>query len=632
MAESFVVNAGHNLDAVIAQNKAAFDAHPEYYALVRQADGSMKRQGPQLELSNPIVRKMVVDYAVNYFSNNPTADMVSLDPADTTTHSESPESLAMGSVSERVFGMANEAARALQGIYPGKMVGLYSYNAHWDPPSFKLEPNVYVLLCGLGQGQYTGPERDRVWSLRSRNLGFYEYFSVWLWAYDRLPGTWVNHLKGIQAHLRDIVARGGTAVSAESTSTWGSNGRGYYLAARLMWNPDLDVDVVAQDFYVQAFGPGAAAMERFYDRFAPDTKLFLSKHLLGLAFRDVDEASRKAGNHPDIQARLDHIKQYLRYIHLDWMRNREPATEEQKAALFKAIMTHLYRTRLAALTSWEMIRQQWGGGLYPGHDKADWMVETFYTHEETEREFQEGLAYFQPRNIGAAVTFSEDLVPVIWPDRVAVTNEQSYQGGARTILYSLKGEPLEFTTSAGTAWGGINRFVVTDAKGVEIAKGQLPNGTSIVHKITVPAPGLYNLDYNDNGSYWALVIEPGRVATLPMGQVQDFRNSKIMSDMYFYVPKGSKTIDYYYTRTFFHPGGPHQVLDPTGKVVRDVDINGDWISIPVPTGMDGKLWRLHNPVLGLFWFNNIPNYLAASPDALMVPREVAVRDKLPLRQ
>jgi hypothetical protein len=116
-----------------------------------------------------------------------------------------------------------------------------------------------------------------------------------------------------------------------------------------------------------------------------------------------------------------------------------------------------------------------------------------------------------------------------------------------------------------------------------------------------------------------------------MGQTQDFRTNQIMQEMFFYVPRGTKNLEYYYTRTNFHPGGPHQVVDPTGKVVRDVDINGDWIAIPVPKGMDGKVWSFKTPVLGVFWFNNFPNYLAASPEALLVPREVAEKDGLKVR-
>lgn len=646
-AESFVSNAGHNLFTVAEINKAEFDKHPEYYALRKQADGTFKRDpgGYQLELSNPAVRQMVVDYAVDYFKKNPNADMVSLDPADTTAHSESPESLAMGSVSDRVFGMANEAAKALQKAYPGqnKMVGVLSYNAHWDPPSFALEPNVHVQLSGLGQGKYTSAERDEIWPQRSKNLGFYEYFSVWLWSYDKLPGSWTNGIHGAQKAMQSRVARHATAISAESTSSWGSNGRGYYIANRLMWNPGTDVDALANDFYQKAFGAGAPAMKRYYQRLDPDNGIFMSGHLLGLAFRDVNEASEATKDQPAIQARLDQLKFYLRFVQLEWMQSREGVPDAQKAAHSTAIMTSLYRSRAYALTSWEMIRQQWGGNKYPSGkgDKGDgsiaWEDNRPLTHDDIEADFQDGVKHFASkiRNVGAQLKFSSDLVPVTWPNAPAdanVESHQSYQGGVRYLLYSLHGEPLEFTTAAGDAWGGINRFTVTDSKGTEIAKGQPKNKETLVHKIAVPGAGLYQLDYNDGGSYWEMTVAPGKVVTIPLGQTNDYRNSKVMPEMFFYVPKGTRNLEYYYTKTAFHPGGPHKIVDPTGKVVKEVDVNGDYVTVPVPAGMDGKLWSFREPVLGLFWFNNVPNYFAASPAALLVPREVAVKDGLSIRR
>ena len=630
MAESFSVNAGHNLDAIIHLNKKEFDVHPEYLALVKG-----KRQGWQLELADPAVRKMVVDYTLDYFKKHPNADMVSLEPADTLDHSESSESLKLGSVSDRVFGMVNEAARALAKEYPDKMIGLYSYNAHWDPPTFEIELNVHVLLANLGQGQLTPDEREKIWPQRCHNLGFYEYYSVWAFSADRLPGSFTNNLKGNQERIKKIASWGGKSINAESTSSWGSNGRGYYIANKLMWNPDADVQALANDFYEKAFGAGASGMKRYYERLDPGTRPFFSKHLLGLAFRDVNEASEATKENPVIQARLDQIKQYLRYVHLDWIRNREKVSEDEKKKLMTQIMTIFYRTRATAFTSWEMIRQNWGGNKYPGKDHEPWMVDTPYTHEETEKDFQEGLNFFQPRNIGTAITYSEELVPVEWESRpeteAKIESNQEYQGSQVYALWSYKGEPLEFTTTAGKLWNGINRFVVRDGKGNEITKGQLPNSATTEHSIKVPGSGLYYLDYNDNGSTWSVKIGAGRAATIPLGSRRDYRNWKVMQDMYFYVPKGIQQIEYYYSRTAYHPGGPHQVLGPDGKVIQDVSINGDWISIPVPQGMDGKLWRFHNPVLGLFWFNNLPNYFAASPQMLLIPREVAEKDGLKIR-
>ena len=74
-----------------------YKAHPEYFALVKQADGTMKRQGNQLELGNPALRKLVIDWAVDFFKKNPTADMVSVDPADGGGVSDSGRVLPYGS-------------------------------------------------------------------------------------------------------------------------------------------------------------------------------------------------------------------------------------------------------------------------------------------------------------------------------------------------------------------------------------------------------------------------------------------------------------------------------------------------------------------------------------------------------
>lgn len=85
--------------------------------------------------------------------------------------------------------LANEVARAVAQQRPGKFVGLYAYNEHNEPPSFDLEPNVYVqLTAGFIRGRYSFDELVELWPQRCKSLGFYEYFSVWLWDFDRLPG------------------------------------------------------------------------------------------------------------------------------------------------------------------------------------------------------------------------------------------------------------------------------------------------------------------------------------------------------------------------------------------------------------------------------------------------------------
>jgi len=634
-AQSFVVNAGHNLFVVPGTFPEEFKAHPEYYA--QTADG--KPILDDLELTNPAVRKLVVEYARRFFKENPNADMVSIDPTDRPNHSESPEAKKT-SYSDQLFGTANEVAQMLQKEFPGKMVGLYSYSGHWDPPTFKLEPNVHVLMAGLGQGKYTPAERDRIWPTMSKNRGVYEYYGVFLWHFDKISSpSGTNNVRGMQQGLQSYSATGINSISGESTSVWGRDGRGYMTTNALMWNPHLDLDAYLNDFYTKAFGPAAPAMKRYYERLV--SAPFYSKQLIGQAFRDVDEATRLAKDRPDVQQRLNFIKHYLHYGYMEWAQNRDG-----KQGLGEEISSLYGRTRDRAVFTFEMARQTWWGG-------KDWNNEANnkpYTQAEIEKGFQEGLTYFPVRtDIGDPIKYTNDLVPITWTAAQKGTYKivtpkdekgvdmglfQSYQGGARYALYSLKGEPLKFSTWAGDAWGGINRLSITDSKGVEVfKKDKIPNKADSTHNIAVPGPGLYWLDYSDNGSYWSMKTPDGMIASIPLGQTQDYRNMwHIPAQMFFYVPKGIKNIEYYYTRTNFHPGGPHKVVDPSGKVVKDVDVNGDWVSVPVPNGMDGKIWSFQNPVLGVFNFNNIPNLYAPTPDGLLVPRETAEKDGLAIRK
>jgi len=289
-AESIQINGGHALFSVISLFPEEFKSHPEYYA--RNADGTPNTG--DLELTNPAVRKLILEYCRRAFKDNPKADMVSIDPTDSHTHSQSPEALKTP-YSDQIFGVANEVARMLQKDFPGKQVGLYSYNAHWDPPSFKLEPNVHVqMTCMSITPKYTGEQRAQLWPQRSSNLGVYEYYSVFLWSGDSLPGSYTNDVRGSRKHIKeDLINKGVISMSAESTSSWGSNGRGYYFANMFFWNPDVDVDAQLADFYEKDFGPAGPAMKRYYDLLDPAKEPLMGGHVFGLAFKYRTYARRR---------------------------------------------------------------------------------------------------------------------------------------------------------------------------------------------------------------------------------------------------------------------------------------------------------------------------------------------------
>jgi hypothetical protein len=151
MASSITVRAGHAWQGIILANKKVFAEHPEYLALVKG-----ERKGEQLCVSNPAVRNLAVEYALAQFAKKPDAEMTSMECSDGEGQCECEHCKKLGSVSDRVFGLANDVAKEVRQKYPGKMVGLLAYGEHSEPPSFALEPNVYVqLTAGFIRGPYS---------------------------------------------------------------------------------------------------------------------------------------------------------------------------------------------------------------------------------------------------------------------------------------------------------------------------------------------------------------------------------------------------------------------------------------------------------------------------------------------
>ncbi|MDQ3621698.1 MAG: DUF4838 domain-containing protein [Verrucomicrobiota bacterium] len=629
MASSFRVYAGHAWQSIIHANKKSFEEHPEYLALVKG-----QRGGEQLCVSNPEVRRLAAEWALAFFKKKPDREMVSMECSDGEGHCECDECAKLGSISDRVFALANDVARVVAKQIPGKLVGCLAYAQHSEPPSFELEPNLYVqLTAGFIRGRYTHDQLLELWPKKCRNLGFYEYFSVWLWDFDRLPGGNGANLTRTKTMLDRYLEAGATSFDAESGNNWGVHGRGYYIANQLLWNPGADMNALLADFYEKAFGPGAAAMKRYYERVAPDGGPLLSRGLVGEAFRDVEEAARLAQDRPDVQARLDQLKHYLRYVHLRWQLDHDKDKARQKE-LSVAALTLVYRTRYEYMNHWAAMRSTWASQLAKEFnepawlltDKSPkpWLVEAPVTKEETEQWFREGLEYFQPTPV-TELKFSNELAPVAFTGNKPVTSLQSYQRPVTYALHSRAGESLEaeFTTRVIAHYHdrADARWWLRDDAGNVIGEGALPQDGQ-PHKLTmkVPRAGTYFFEGDDSGAGWKLKVEPGRAATLLNQRGRRFIHLGQMQEMFFYIPKGTRALQY------FWDGGPHKLLGPDKKPIAEVKVDDEVVTVPVPEGKDGHVWSLSPRAHAQLWFFNAPNVIAASPEALMLPRELAKRD------
>ena len=96
----------------------------------------------------------------------------------------------MGSVSDRVLTLANEAAEAINDLGLGeKYVGIYAYSRHSPPPNIKAHPNVVVSVAtAFIRGGYSVEELVEGWAAQGAVLGIRDYHDVHTWSRD-LPLT-----------------------------------------------------------------------------------------------------------------------------------------------------------------------------------------------------------------------------------------------------------------------------------------------------------------------------------------------------------------------------------------------------------------------------------------------------------
>ncbi|HIE50296.1 MAG TPA: DUF4838 domain-containing protein [Armatimonadetes bacterium] len=305
----FQIHCGHSYEWHLPRK--LFEQHPEWFALVEG-----KRQPRQLCTTNPEVQQRVSEHTLEVFRREPQRNMVSVEPNDGRGYCECENCRAVGSISNRVFLLANVAAKAVRREFPDKWVGLYAYAYHSDPPGFKLEPGVYVqVTTGFRYTKLTFEEQVSAFRRRGAQVGVYDYFSVYPWDWDMPGAAKAGRAYQLAEAIRHYHDLGLTTYDAESSCNWGPNGLGYWVGAKLMWNPNQDPKALVRDFCQRAFGQAAEPMQRLYERWARGERF--SPRGLKLALLDLQEAYRREED-PRVRARLDRVAMYLHWLRL-WL-------------------------------------------------------------------------------------------------------------------------------------------------------------------------------------------------------------------------------------------------------------------------------------------------------------------------
>jgi hypothetical protein len=625
------INSGHAYQGIAARNKAEFEKHPEYRGLING-----ERKSHQFCISNEDLRKLVVKDALAQLAEKPDRPSISLEPADGGGWCECKECKKMGSVSDRVVTLANQVAEAVDARHPGKYVGIYAYSSHSPPPTIKVHPRVVVQVAtAFIQGGFSVDQLMTGWQKQHATIGVREYYGVNVWDRD-LPGrARAANIDYLTKTIPQFHAQGARFMSAESSDNWGCSGFGYYLATRMLWDVKeaKNADTLRTDFLDKAFGSAHKPMADYYRLIDAKSKPLLTDDLLGRMYGKL-EAARGMTDDAKVRARIDDLVLYTRYVEL-WS-DYSAAQGEERQKRFETMIKHALRMRKSMMIHTHGLVRD-----LPNRDKAvtlpkeakgtkagknPWISDEPFGAAEIAAILKAGIATrklfdFEP------VAFSDDLVPAsrLKLPNVKTGSAGNYSRGVRNFFTYIDKAPAEIKLHA---VGGLvyqnkgdavfSLYPAEEAEGKSVAEGKVvPDSAEREVILKTTYKGLHRIEVSDHSAGTRTSWPDGMPMTL-VSRPDTPVNFAGRWTMYFYVPKGTKTIGGY-------ASGAGDLLDSTGKKVHTFDKQAAYFSVPVPAGQDGKLWKFSNSI-GQRLLMTVPPCLARNERELLLPREVIDRD------
>jgi len=253
--------------------------HPEIYPILNgkryiPRDDRDHRWNPNL--SNPMTIDIAVAKIEKYFEENPQAVSFSLGMNDSARWDESEISksrrngkknfLNIEDVSDEYFTWANEVVTRVLKKYPDKWFGTLAYMNLIEPPTkVNIHPRIVPFITYDRMRwedpklRVQGEQMTKRWTNICAVVGWYDY------AYGSnylIPRVFSHRLQKNFAWGEKNQVK---YSFAELYPNWGEGPKAW-LYAKLLWNPNQDVDALLDDWYERFAGHKAApSLKAFYD-------------------------------------------------------------------------------------------------------------------------------------------------------------------------------------------------------------------------------------------------------------------------------------------------------------------------------------------------------------------------------
>ena len=185
------------------------------------------------------------------------------------------------SLTDRMVWFWNHLAERIAQEFPSACLGVYAYSAYKAPPiREKLHSNLAVGFVGVSYASDAARAEGRAdweaWSKMARKI----YWRPNLLLFARREGTPAVYVHKLAEDLRFFAERSLLGVDFDSCMhNWATEGLNYYVLARLLWNPQADVDAIVDDYCRAGFGAAAADARRYFDRIEHITNRIAAEQL-----------------------------------------------------------------------------------------------------------------------------------------------------------------------------------------------------------------------------------------------------------------------------------------------------------------------------------------------------------------
>lgn len=355
----------HSFNALVPPDKY-FNNHPEYFS---EINGIRIKDYTQLCLTNPDVLEIAKETVRQWIKENPDAAIISVSQNDWHNFCTCEKCSAIDNYEDSHAGtlihFVNKIAESIENEFPHVAIDTLAYQYTRKPPLYvRPRKNVIVRLCSI-ECCFSHPlsecdisfKADLIgWSKVCKRLHIWDYVVNFAHSLSPFP-----NFRVLQPNIKFFIEHNVTGIFEEGNNSNRESGEfnalKQYILAKLLWNPDYDVDTGIAEFLNAYYGMAANEIKRYFDLihniitpeihmhlYDPPRTAYLSSEMLDHADLIFNHAECLAENET-ILARVKKLRLSVRYVRVVNI----PAEDFNRAAIVEEFIADV---RASGITSY----------------------------------------------------------------------------------------------------------------------------------------------------------------------------------------------------------------------------------------------------------------------------------------